>query len=52
MGSLEQTVSGVSQNVISQMNGMLQTMQNALIDPLDALENGENAKRPRKEGGS
>ena len=48
MGSLEQTVSGVSQNVISQMNGMLQTMQNALVSRMDALESGE-AKRPRKE---
>lgn len=32
------------------MNGMLQTMQNALISRLDALENGEGAKRQRKDG--
>lgn len=50
MGSLEQTISGVSQNVVSQMNGMLQTMQNALISRLDALENSDGTKRPRKDG--
>lgn len=50
MGTLEGTVAGVSQNVITQMNGMLQTMQNALISRLDALENGEGAKRQRKDG--
>ena len=50
MGTLEGTVAGVSQSVISQMNGMLQTMQNALINRLDALESSEGAKRQRKEG--
>lgn len=49
MGALEGTVAGVTQNVITQMNGMLQTMQNALITRLDALE-GEGVKRQRKDG--
>ena len=50
MGNIEGTVAGVSQSVISQMNGMHQTMQNALINRLDALESSEGAKRQRKDG--
>ena len=50
MNNIENTVSGISSSVVSQMNSMLQTMQSALIGRIDALEGGETAKRARKDG--
>ncbi len=52
MNNIENTVSGISSSVVTQMNSMLQTMQSALIGRIDALEGGETAKRARKEGGN
>lgn len=49
MNNIENTVTGISSSVVTQMNSMLQTMQSALIGRIDALENSETTKRARKD---